>query len=62
MHAQYLRDPVILNAVNDVETLTAGLSHKIWQKIMILDTDPTPDLPRVVPDEVPRPGATQVAS
>jgi len=24
--------------VNDVETLTTGLSRKIWQKIMILDT------------------------
>jgi hypothetical protein len=39
-HAQYLRDHVILSAVNDVETLTAGLTHKIWQKIMILDTEP----------------------
>lgn len=38
-HAQYLRDHVILSAVNDVETLTAGLSHKIWQKIIILDTE-----------------------
>ena len=39
-HAQYLRDHVILSAVNDVEALTTGLTHKIWQKIMILDTEP----------------------
>jgi hypothetical protein len=37
LHAQYLNDPVILAAVNDVETLAHGLSGKIWQKIMILD-------------------------
>lgn len=30
-------DPVILEAVNDLESLTQGLSGKIWQKIMILD-------------------------
>jgi len=24
--------------VNDVETLTTGLSRKIWQKIIIIDT------------------------
>jgi hypothetical protein len=41
-HAQYVRDPVILSAVNDVEELTAGLSHKIWQKIMIIGAELTP--------------------
>jgi hypothetical protein len=38
LHAQYLPDPVVLDAVNDIETLSVGLSRKIWQKIMILDT------------------------
>jgi hypothetical protein len=38
LHVQYLNDPVVLNAVNDVETLAANLSSKIWQKIVILDT------------------------
>lgn len=28
-------DPVTLNAVNEVEELTSGLSRKIWQKIMV---------------------------
>ncbi len=37
LHAQYVRDPVVLNAVNEVETLTSGLAGKIWQKIAILD-------------------------
>jgi hypothetical protein len=38
LHAQHLVDPVVLDAVNDIETLTADLSRKIWQKITILDT------------------------
>lgn len=37
LQVQYLNDPVILNAVNDLENLTGDLSNKIWQKIMILD-------------------------
>jgi hypothetical protein len=38
LHAQHLQDPVVLDAVNDIESLTADLSRKIWQKITILDT------------------------
>jgi len=38
LYAQSLPDPVVLTAVNEVENLTVGLSRKIWQKIMILDT------------------------
>lgn len=30
-------DSVVLQAVDEVEALTMGLSRKIWQKIMILD-------------------------
>lgn len=37
LFAQNMEDEVVLNAVNDVESLTQGLSGKIWQKIMILD-------------------------
>ena len=36
LYAQYLNDPVVLSAVNDVESLTSSLSVKIWQKNMIL--------------------------
>jgi hypothetical protein len=38
LHAQHLQDPVVLDAVNDIESLTSDLSRKIWQKISILDT------------------------
>ena len=37
LHVQHFNDPVTLAAVNDVETLTTGLSNKIWQKITLLD-------------------------
>jgi hypothetical protein len=38
LHAQHLRDPVVLAAVSDIEVLSSNLSNKIWQKIVILDT------------------------
>ena len=37
LHAQDLQDAVVLEAVNDVESLTADLSRKVWQKITILN-------------------------
>ncbi len=37
LFAENMDDPVILNAVNDLESLTQGMAAKIWQKIMILD-------------------------
>jgi hypothetical protein len=37
LHTQHLHDPVVLEAVNDIESLTAALSGKVWQKITILD-------------------------
>jgi hypothetical protein len=40
LHAQCVNDPVVLDAVNDIEVLAANLSNKIWQKIDILDTVP----------------------
>lgn len=30
-------DPVVLSAVNDIETLATGLSGKVWQKITLLE-------------------------
>lgn len=38
LYVQKFDDPVALAAVNDVEALTTGLSRKIWQKIMILNS------------------------
>jgi hypothetical protein len=36
LYMQDVRDPVIIQAVNEIEELTTNLSRKIWQKIMIL--------------------------
>ena len=44
LYVQGFQDPVLLDAVDDVEDLTAGLSRKIWQKISILE-----NLGRVLP-------------
>ncbi len=38
LYAQQLDDPVVLAAVSELETLTAGLSGKIWQKLVILES------------------------
>lgn len=38
LYAQRFSDDVVLASVNEVETLTTGLSGKIWQKMMILET------------------------
>jgi len=37
LYVQDFDDEVALAAVNEIETLTTGLSRKIWQKIMILE-------------------------
>ena len=37
LYAERFSDNVVLQAVDEVEALTTGLSRKIWQKIMILD-------------------------
>ena len=34
-------DPVVITAVNEVETLCTGLSRKIWRKIMIIQASAT---------------------
>ena len=37
LYAQNFDDPVVLAAVDEVETLTTGLSGKVWQKIMLVN-------------------------
>jgi hypothetical protein len=39
VYPQTMFDEVVLQSVNDIETLTNGLSRKIWQKIMILEEE-----------------------
>jgi hypothetical protein len=38
LYAQNLPDPVVIEAVNDIEELTANFSRKVWQKISILES------------------------
>jgi hypothetical protein len=38
LYVQKFDDPVALAAVNEVEDLTTGLSRKIWQKIMLINS------------------------
>jgi hypothetical protein len=45
LYVQNLDDPVVLAAVDEVETLTSGLSRKIWQKIMVLERPGVPMVP-----------------
>jgi hypothetical protein len=37
LYAQNFPDPVVLEAVNDIEELTSLLENKIWQKIIVLN-------------------------
>jgi hypothetical protein len=38
LFAQGFPDPVVVEVVSDIERVAAGLSQKIWQKIMILQS------------------------
>jgi hypothetical protein len=42
LYAQNTRDAAVASAVNDLETLTTGLSRKIWQKMIILRAGAAP--------------------
>lgn len=48
LYVQQFDDQVVLESVTEIETLTTGLSRKIWQKMMVLleaypgAVDPTP--------------------
>ncbi len=41
LFAQSVNDDVVVDAVNDIESLGSNLSRKIWQKIMMLDAERT---------------------
>lgn len=40
LYAERVRDPVVIDAVTEIENLTTGLSRKIWQKISIIAENP----------------------
>ena len=37
LHVQHFNDPVVLGAVNEIESLATGFSGKVWQKITMLE-------------------------
>jgi hypothetical protein len=37
LYGQFLQDPVILGAVDEIQDLTSSLSQKIWQKITTIE-------------------------
>ncbi len=39
LYPQTIQDEVVIDTVNELETLSTNLTGKIWQKIMILDQD-----------------------
>jgi len=39
LYADEMRDSVVMDAVNDIESLTTNLARKMWQKIMLVDTE-----------------------
>ena len=45
LYAEKLSDPVVLEAVGDIERLTSDLSGKIWQKITIVQSLEGRDMP-----------------
>jgi hypothetical protein len=70
MFAQSFPDPVVTEAVSDVERIATGLSQKIWQKIVIIDTlirdnplrprGPSPQAPQPA-TAAAEPGGTELA-
>ncbi len=53
LFAQDFADPVVLAAVNEIETLANGFSNKIWQKITLLDRLGNTDERRAVSNQKP---------
>ncbi len=45
LYAEKLSDPIVVDTVGDIERLAADLSGKIWQKITIVQSLDTRDLP-----------------
>lgn len=45
LYVQHFDDSVVLQSVNELESLTNGLSRKIWQKITILEAAALPRVP-----------------
>ena len=64
MFAQSFPDPIVTDAVSDVEHIASGLSQKIWQKIIIIDSliRDNPLRPRGPGSQAPAPQQALAAS
>ena len=51
LYVQEFPDPVALESVDQLESLTNGLTRNIWQKIMILDQTLPPSAPESDPNQ-----------
>jgi hypothetical protein len=56
LYVQRFDDPVALDAVNEVEQLTTGLSRKIWQKLTVLYAMPPVPAAAARPADAAAPG------
>jgi hypothetical protein len=55
LFAQGFPDPIVTEVVSDIERVAAGLSQKIWQKIMILQNAIATHAPLAAPPPPPAP-------
>ena len=58
VYVQEFDDPVAMASASELETLTTGLSRKIWQKIAILHTVQTESEPSAPVPPIPLPSST----
>jgi hypothetical protein len=60
LFAQSLPDPVVTDAVSDIERIASGMAQKVWQKIMMLDAmilhSPTALQPKAIRPAAPAGG------
>jgi hypothetical protein len=62
LFAQGFPDPVVTEIVSDIERVAAGLSQKIWQKIMILQSAGAAHAPLLSPAPSPAAAAPALAA
>lgn len=48
LYVQGFNDPVAVSSVNEIESLTTGLSRKVWQKIMLVNSMDLGSTPRAI--------------
>ena len=61
IYVQEFPDSLVLDSVNEITSLTNGLSRSIWQKIMLLDRIQSDEAKAVPAPELPPPPTSTVA-